>query len=563
MATVTDPIRSTTGITAETTPSTGESDTPCSSAGSVEAGMPMSKPPVDGAGSNWNPAQTRVFDVYVENGAPQTSQLLDIFACEQKSGKKHQREASGDLRQDVELQNSGYGRSSQAFSGDSLEKLKTKRFKLGARESILPLSLPTVKAEPGATPLSAEGSTPNGNRFSTHNFASEQMAFAQTDKWPTQMETAFLAALRLIIKNGTSKFKIQDKNYGRNELISLFVQYHTGEVRTKKQISSHIQVWKKSISNKITSNFKINELDQEILQLIEDGAIQSNESMKRFYSTFEEIILVLSKREESNMSNSPTDRPSQYPYLTPATSATSCGKIKQYIPTNGMSPQPLPETQLRAPSPATPLDYAKSIYGNLKRYKCVPVKVQEMGMLPPGVKSQQHAHLGPSRNEMTTSVLQSAKDLELQQRQLIENLSHTQNPVKLPPVSPDLYVRNMQVPYQQQQPMYAPPSQGLASGPLPHYPGANHRYQHNLDHVPAGMVPHSHAYYQQPQVYVPISAPHGPPSNNFQFARMPVNELQQPRMQISTPSSSSSSSSPNGGPTFRERGTGQVNGTKQ
>lgn len=548
MAAVTDPTSSTTAVTAVTNAGAEISHNHNDDV-SVKTGS-------NTAGSSWNPARTRVFDVYMDNGTPQTSQLLDIFACEEKNGKKHQRAPS----EDVELHNSGSGRSTRAFSSDVIENVKNKRLKLGTRESVLPLSLPSVKS-----PYSAVENTnsSNGSGFATHSFASEQMAFAQTDKWPTQMESAFLAALRLIIKNGTSKFKIHDKNYGRNELISLFVQYHTGEVRTKKQISSHIQVWKKSISNKISSNIKINELDQEILRLIEEGATQTNKSLKQFYSTFEEIIAALSKKEESDFHNSPSDRLQHYSYLTPATSASS-SRLQQYTPTNALSPQPLQEAQLRANTPATPLDYAKSIYGNLKTYKCVPVKVQEVNMMPPGSKSQQRAYMGPSHNEATTSVLQSAKDLELQQRQLIENLSHAQTSVKLPPVSPDLYVRNMQGPYQPQQPMCGTPSQGLASAPISHYPMASHRFQHNVDHVPAGMVLPPHAYYQQPQVYVPISATHGPPSNgnNFQFSRMPMNDLQQPRMQISTPSSSSSSSSPKGGPVFGERGTGQINGTK-
>lgn len=512
--------------------------------------------------SVWNPAQTRVFDVYVENGTPQTSQLLDIFACEEKNGKRQQPESSDDSEQEVGLENTGAGRSTQAFSGDAFERSKIKKQKLGSKESVLRLSLPSVKLDSNSTSYPVENSSSSSSSgFTTHSFASEQMAFAQTDKWPTQMESAFLAALRLIIKNGTSKFKIHDKNYGRNELISLFVQYHTGEVRTKKQISSHIQVWKKSISNKISSNIKISELDREILRLIEEGAAQTNESLKLFYSSFEEIISVLAKRERSDLSMRPSDRLQHPPYLTPAQSAVSNNKVQQYTPTNGFSPQPLQDAQLRVATPATPLDYAKSIYGNLKSYKCVPVKVQDAPIPHPAAKTPQHVYRGALQKELNSSVLQSAKTLELQQRQLIENLSHTPNSVKLPPVSPDLYVRTIQHPYLAQQPIYATPSQGLTPAPLSHYPITNNRFRHSVDHVPAGMVLPAHANYQQPQVYVPISAAHGPAGNggNFQFTRMSISE--QPRMQVSTPSSSSPSS-PND-PAFKERGQSQVDGTKR
>lgn len=121
------------------------------------------------------------------------------------------------------------------------------------------------------------------------------------DKWPYKVEKAFTAALRLIMKSGTSKIKVRNKNYGRNELISLYIRYHTGEVRTKKQISSHIQVWKKSILNK--TSMGLTQSDAIILNLIERGAEQTDESLKRFYSIFEFIIDSLSK--ESLMHKNP------------------------------------------------------------------------------------------------------------------------------------------------------------------------------------------------------------------------------------------------------------------
>lgn len=496
-----------------------------------------------GDSGSWNPANTRVFDVYMDSGASQTSQLLDIFSCEDKNVKGKR------VGDDVELQNSGVGRRPEAFSGDFVAKLRNKRTKLdGSGPS---LTLPIAKKEPSPT-------------VSSGSLASEHIALGQTDKWPSQMESAFIAALRLIIKNGTSKFKIFDKNYGRNELISLFVQYHTNEIRTKKQISSHIQVWKKSISNKIASNFKINDLDREILRLIEEGAPQTTESVKLFYSTFEEIVSALVKNEKGELSSSPSDSTQRHPYLTPA-SSSSVNTL--YASSNAFTAQPLPPNSLqRSSTPATPLEYAKSIYGNLKTYKCVPVKVQEQMAMQPGTKTPlQPVYGNYSQKEFNNPVLQSAKDLELQQRQLIENLSYSQNQLKLPPVSPDLYMRNMQPTVHAQQPsLYRPSSRGLAAAPLSHYPMAYQQYQQTLEHVPAGMVLPPHAYHQQPQVYVPISVGHGRANNgNFQFARLPINDLQQPRMQASSPSSSSSSASPNDDHIHREPGTNQVNQTKQ
>lgn len=136
------------------------------------------------------------------------------------------------------------------------------------------------------------------NQMANHNQAYLQILYGH-DKWPYNVEKIFTVALRLIIKSGTSKIKIRNKNYGRNELISLYIRFHTGELRTKKQISSHIQVWKKSIMNKISTNMHVTPLEKEILELIENGAPQDENSIRLFYSTFEEIISTLSKDDSA------------------------------------------------------------------------------------------------------------------------------------------------------------------------------------------------------------------------------------------------------------------------
>lgn len=514
--------------------------------------------------SGWNPANTRVFDVYMDNGSSQTSQLLDIFSCEGKDGKPQEGKPKPSTT-DSELFNSGIGKRPQTLTDEFFEKMK--RTKIALRDNniykpVPPLILPIVKqevevscsGEPKMPPIGINSppttaASSNITPAPLSKFACEQLSFGQTDKWPSQTETAFIAALRLIIKNGTSKFKILDKNYGRNELISLFVQYHTGEIRTKKQISSHIQVWKKSIMNKLSSNFKLNSLDKEMLQLIEEGAPQNNESIKLFYSWFEDIVSSLSKNEAVNNKSSPI--PTYSYLLTPASSATASSQYTCHSETNLQQMENQSHSG-QTLNPGTPLDYAKSIYGSLKTYKCVPVQVHEQPLLNQELKSlpQQQVYMNASQSEYTRTnpILQTAKDLELQQRQLIENLSHGSNQVKLPPVSPDLYIRNVQQQLPQQQNAYQP-SQSLASGPPPHYPTAYHQLQHNADQVPVGMVLPPHAYYQQPQVYVPVSA--GPGRSNssnvskFQFPRLSMNEIPQTRSKSSglgpspVPSSSS------------------------
>ncbi|RCH82149.1 hypothetical protein CU098_001912, partial [Rhizopus stolonifer] len=62
--------------------------------------------------------------------------------------------------------------------------------------------------------------------------------------WPPDVEAAFIEALETIPKLGRRKILVNGKPCGRNELISDFIYRKTGKVRTRKQVSSHIQVLK-------------------------------------------------------------------------------------------------------------------------------------------------------------------------------------------------------------------------------------------------------------------------------------------------------------------------------
>ncbi|KAF9919548.1 hypothetical protein FBU30_010875 [Linnemannia zychae] len=67
--------------------------------------------------------------------------------------------------------------------------------------------------------------------------------------WPSDVETVFYEALEVIPKLGRRKVLVDGKPCGRNELIADYIYKRTSKVRTRKQVSSHIQVLKNTRKN--------------------------------------------------------------------------------------------------------------------------------------------------------------------------------------------------------------------------------------------------------------------------------------------------------------------------
>lgn len=97
--------------------------------------------------------------------------------------------------------------------------------------------------------------------------------------WPDDLEKAFEEVLGIIPKNGLNKIKISGRACGRNELISDYIYTKTGRMRTRKQVSSHIQVIK-NLGQK-----------PEIIALINEGPqFETEEERRQHAKRFEELF---------------------------------------------------------------------------------------------------------------------------------------------------------------------------------------------------------------------------------------------------------------------------------
>ncbi|GAA5941805.1 Tec1p [Sporobolomyces koalae] len=99
------------------------------------------------------------------------------------------------------------------------------------------------KTMPDVHHLSPTGSTQGSREFASP-FTPRTGGKDGEDVWPPAVEECFQTALRLLPRLGRKKLIIQGKPCGRNELIADYIFRHTGKTRSRKQVSSHIQVLK-------------------------------------------------------------------------------------------------------------------------------------------------------------------------------------------------------------------------------------------------------------------------------------------------------------------------------
>ena len=124
-------------------------------------------------------------------------------------------------------------------------------------QNLSPSAAPAPMAPPMSAPVQMQRHYSSPQPRTVRERASRQ---SSTDVWPDDVEVAFWEALRLIPKLGRRKVLVHGKPCGRNELIADYIERKTGKTRSRKQVSSHIQVLK---------NVKRNDMEfQQLLSLI-------------------------------------------------------------------------------------------------------------------------------------------------------------------------------------------------------------------------------------------------------------------------------------------------------